>query len=344
VQGELRNWWFSKTTSHRVESMKHGFKAIWAALAVSAAIAATPVQAQELGTQPIRMIVGVAAGGATDVTARMIAQKMSESLGITVIVENRPGAFFEAAYREVTSAKPDGHTLFMISASTTVAQPVRKDFPYDIRKLAPISEVSKGPFILTSRKGLNFKNVNDLIEYGKKNPGKLSFGSGGGAGSSLSLATQLLRLRAGIEIVEVPYKGAANALTDVLGEHIDAMFDALPVEVPQVKAGAVSGLAVTSAQRSPALPQVPTMIESGLKDFEAYNYFGVLATSGTPPAIVQKLQGAVVKAVASPDVVAEFEKQGMAPVGGTPEEFAKMLNEDLDRWTKVMKQAGIEPQ
>lgn len=323
--------------------MKHILKTAAPAL-IAGLLLTAPVQAQELGSQPIRMIVGLAAGGATDVTARIIAQKMSQSLGTTVVVENRPGAFFEAAYRELTNAKPDGHTLFMISASTTVAQPVRKDFPYDIRKMTAISEVSKGPFILTSRKGLNFKTVNDLVDYGKKNPGKLSFGSGGGAGSSLSLATELLRLRTGIQIVNVPYKGAANALTDLLGAHIDAMFDALPVEVAQVKAGAVTGLAVTGAQRSPALPQVPTMIESGFKDFEAYNYFGLLATPGTPPAIVKKLHEAVVKAVASPDVVAEFEKQGMAPVAGTPDAFAKMLVEDLERWTLVMKQAGIEPQ
>lgn len=323
--------------------MKHSLQIAASAL-IAGILLTAPVQAQELGSQPIRMIVGLAAGGATDVTARIIAQKMSQSLGTTVVVENRPGAFFEAAYRELTNAKPDGHTLFMISASTTVAQPVRKDFPYDIRKMTAISEVSKGPFILTSRKGLNFKTVNDLVDYGKKNPGKLSFGSGGGAGSSLSLATELLRLRTGIQIVNVPYKGAANALTDLLGAHIDAMFDALPVEVAQVKAGAVTGLAVTGAQRSPALPQVPTMIESGFKNFEAYNYFGLLATPGTPPAIVKKLHDAVVKAVASPDVVAEFEKQGMAPVAGTPDAFAKMLVEDLERWTLVMKQAGIEPQ
>jgi tripartite-type tricarboxylate transporter receptor subunit TctC len=329
---------------HLIKTVKDLIKTVGAALVAAALVAAAPVQAQDLGTQPIRMIVGLAAGGATDVTARIIAQKMSDSLGIPVVVENRPGAFFEAAYREVTRAAPDGHTLFMISASTTVAQPVRKDFPYDIRKLTPIAEVSKGPFILTSRKGLNFKTVNDLIAYGKANPGKLSFGSGGGAGSSLSLATQLLRLRAGIQIVDVPYKGAANALTDVLGEHIDAMFDALPVEVPQVKAGAVSGLAVTSAQRSPALPQVPTMIESGLKDFEAYNYFGLLATPGTPKPIVDRLHDAVAKAVASPEVISEFEKQGMAPAAGTPEDFAKMLVDDLDRWAKVMKDAGIQPQ
>jgi tripartite-type tricarboxylate transporter receptor subunit TctC len=324
--------------------MKRIIKAAVPALIAATLLTAPTAQAQDFGSQPIRMIVGVAAGGATDVTARMIAQKLSQSLGTSVIVENRPGAFFEAAYREVTHAAPDGHTLFMISASTTVAQPVRKEFPYDIRKLAAISEVSQGPFILTSRKGLGFKSVNDLVDYGKKNPGKLTFGSGGGAGSSLSLATQLLRLRADISIVDVPYKGAANALTDVLGEHIDAMFDALPVEVAQVKAGGVTGLAVTGAQRSPALPNVPTMIESGFKDFEAYNYFGLLATPGTPPAIVKKLQEGVVKAVASPDIIAEFEKQGMNPVGGTPEEFAKMLAEDLARWTQVMKQAGIEPQ
>src|SRR5665647_1316985 len=317
--------------------MKRIIKAAVPALIAATLLTAPTAQAQDFGSQPIRMIVGVAAGGATDVTARMIAQKLSQSLGTSVIVENRPGAFFEAAYREVTHAAPDGHTLFMISASTTVAQPVRKEFPYDIRKLAAISEVSQGPFILTSRKGLVFKSVNDLVDYGKKNPGKLTFGSGGGAGSSLSLATQLLRLRADISIVDVPYKGAANALTDVLGEHIDAMFDALPVEVAQVKAGAVTGLAVTGAQRSPALPNVPTMIESGFKDFEAYNYFGLLATPGTPPAIVKKLQEGVVKAVASPDIIAEFEKQGMNPVGGTPEEFAKMLAEDLERWTQVMK-------
>src|SRR5665647_1737135 len=138
-------------------------------------------QAQDFGGKPIRMIVGVVAGGATDVTARIIAQKLSESLGTPVVVENKPGAFFEPAYREVTSAAPDGHTIFMISASTVVSQPGRKDFPYDIRKLTAISEVSEGPFILTSRKSLGFKSVADLVAYGKKNPGKLSFGSGGGA-------------------------------------------------------------------------------------------------------------------------------------------------------------------
>lgn len=302
------------------------------------------VRAQDFSDRPIRMIVGVAAGGATDVTGRIIAQELSQSLKTPVLVENKPGAFFIPAYRELVGAPPDGHTVFMISASTVVTQPSRKNFPYDIRKLSAITEVSAGPFILTSRKSLNFKNVGDLVAYGKKHPGQLKFGSGGGAGSSLSLSAELLRLRAGLTIINVPYKGAANALTDLLGGSIDAMFDALPVEVGQVKNGAVTGLAVTSDKRSPALPEVPTMIESGYKDFETYNYFGLLAPPNTPPDIVQKLRDATAKALQSPKVIATFEEQGMTPVGNQPAEFAKMLSDDLDRWTQVIKEAGIEPQ
>jgi tripartite-type tricarboxylate transporter receptor subunit TctC len=300
--------------------------------------------AQDFAGRPIRIIVGVAAGGATDVTARIIAQKLSQSLKTPVIVEDRPGAFFEAAYRELMSSPPDGRTLFMISASTTVTQPGRKNFPYDIRKLSAIAEVSEGPFILTSNPARGFKTVSDLVAYGKAHPGKLTFGSGGGAASSLSLHAELLRLRAGVSIINVPYKGAANALTDVLGGQIDAMFDALPVEVEQVKSGKVTGLAVTSAKRSPALPDVPTMAEAGFKDFVTYNYFGLLGPPNVPPDIVKKIHDAVVQAVAEPDVVALFNKQGMTPVRSRPEDFAKMLAQDLERWTQVIKDAGIAPQ
>jgi tripartite-type tricarboxylate transporter receptor subunit TctC len=327
--------------------MKRQFKAL--ALGVTLASAGLlggheRASAQDFRGRPIRVIVGIAAGGATDVTARMIAQKLSQSLNTPVIVENRPGAYFEPSYREIMSAAPDGHTLFMTSASTIVTQPTRKNYPYDIRKLSAISEVSEGPFILTSKPALGFKTANDLIAYGKKNPGKLTFGSGGGAGSSLSMHAELLRLRGGITIVNVPYKGAANALTDLLGGQIDAMFDALPVEVAQVQAGKVTGLAVTSAQRSPALPDVPTFVESGFKDLVTYNYFGLLAPPNTPANVIKKLHDATVEAVKDPTVIAQFEKQGMSPVGNQPAEFAKMLAEDLERWTQVMKDAGIEPQ
>jgi tripartite-type tricarboxylate transporter receptor subunit TctC len=316
---------------------------VLAGIALVSAQARTAL-AQDFAKAAIRIIVGLAAGGATDVTARLVAQKLTESLHTNVYVENKPGAAFEPAYRELTSAPPDGHTLFLISASTVVTQPFRKDYPFDVRKMAPVTEVSDGPFIIVARKSLGVKNIGELVAYGKANPGKLTFGSGGGAGSSLSLAAELFRLQAGITIVNVPYKGAADSLNNLLGSHIDAMFDAMPVEVGQVKAGNVAGLAVTSAKRSPALPDVPTMAESGFKDFVVANYFGLLATPGTPPAVVQKLRDEVAKAVALPDVVGLFEKQGMAPVADQPAEFGELLKTDLARWTKVIKDADIKPQ
>jgi tripartite-type tricarboxylate transporter receptor subunit TctC len=314
------------------------------ALALCAlAFAGAPAIAQDLSGNPIRMIVAVAAGGATDVTARLIAQRLTASLNTNVYVENKPGGAFEPAYRELANAAPDGHTLFMISAAIVVNQPAQRDYPFDIRKMTPVTEVSEGPFILTARKSLNFKDVRDLVAYGKANPGKLTFGAGGGSGSSLSLTAELLRISAGITIVNVPYKGAAEALNDLLGGRVDAMFDAMPVEVGQVKSGNVSGLAVTSAQRAAALPEVPTMVEAGFKDYVVSNYFGLIAPPNTPPAIVKKLRDETAKALASSDIVELFAKQGMVPVGNEPAQFGAMLATDLARWTDVIDKAGLTP-
>jgi|SRR6185369_895694 len=316
-----------------------------AIFAACAAFLTTPMaRAQDFAGKPIRIIVGLVAGGATDVTARLIAQKLSASLQTNVYVENKPGGAFEPAFREVMTAPPDGRTLFMISAGVVVTQPAQKNYPFDIRELTPVTNVSEGPFILVARKSLNVKTLADLVAHAKQNPGKLTFGSGGGAAGSLALTAEMLRLNAGITIVNVPYKGAANALNDLLGDHIDAMFDAMPVQVEQVKAGKVVGLAVTSATRSPALPDVPTMVESGYKDFTATNYFALLAPPNTPPAIAKKLRDEVAKAVASPEVVEVFAKQGMAPVADEPAAFGQFIKEDLARWTKVIKDAGIQPQ
>jgi tripartite-type tricarboxylate transporter receptor subunit TctC len=321
----------------------------WQQTAAAALIALVPLgghfraAAQEFSGKPIRIIVGLAPGGGTDVTARLIAQRLSASLATNVYVENKPGGAFEPAYRELTGAAPDGHTLFLISTATVVTQPAQKDYPFDVRRMTPVTEVADGPFILTGRIALGFRNVTDLVAYGRKNSGKLTFGSGGGSAGSLALNAELLRLAAGIAIVNVPYKGAAEALSDLLGGRVDAMFDATPIEIPQVKAGAVSGLAVTGAQRLAALPQVPTMLESGFKEYNVSNYFGILAPPDTPPAIAQKLRDEVAKAVAAPDIVDLFDKQGMKAVASEPAEFSKVLATDLARWTDVIKQAGIEP-
>jgi tripartite-type tricarboxylate transporter receptor subunit TctC len=327
------------TYSVRVAHCALAFIALMLAIAQ-----ARPAAAQDFSDRPIRIIVGLAPGGATDVTARLIAQRLTQSLNTNVYVENKPGGAFEPAYRELTTAPPDGHTLFMISAAVTVTQPAQKDYPYDIRKMTPVTEVSEGPFVLVGRKALGFKNVTELVDYGKKNPGKLTFGSGGGTGSSLSLAAELLRISAGITIVNVPYKGAAEALNDLLGGRVDAMFDAMPVQVGQVKAGNVAGLAVTSAQRAPALPDVPTMAESGFKDYVVSNYFGLLAPPDTPPGIAKKLRDEIAKAVAAQDVAELFDKQGMKPVADEPAKFGGVLAADLARWTDVIKKAGIQVQ
>ena len=303
-----------------------------------------PAEAQDSFGKPIRILVGVAAGGATDVTARLIAQELSATLHANVYVENKTGGAFEPVFRELASAAPDGRTLFMISAAMVVNQAAHKDYRFDIRKMTPVTEVSEGPFILVGRKGANFKSISELIDFGRKNPGKLTFGSGGGAGSSLSLTAELLRLRAGITIVNAPYKGAAAALNDLLGDHIDAMFDAMPVQVGQVKAGNVIGLAVTSAKRTEALPDVPTMVEAGYKDFVVSNYFGLIAPPSTPPAIAKRLRDEVSKVVADPDVADLFSKQGMGPVANEPAEFGELIKTDLERWMTVINDAGIERQ
>lgn len=319
------------------------FLARWIA-GLALALTAQVASAQDFSAKPIRIIVGLVAGGATDVTARLVAQKLTDALHTNVYVENRPGGLFIPATKELIGAPPDGHTLLMISTSNVVTQPLHPDYPVDLRTLTPVTEVSDGPLILVARKDLPIKSVADLIAYAKANPGKLTFGSGGGTGSSLYLAAELLRLKTQIKFQHVPYRGAAAALNDLLGAHIDLMFDAMPVMSQQAKAGNVTPLAVTSAKRSPVLPAVPTMMEAGLKDFEVVNYFGLFAPPKTPPAIAHRLRDEIAKAVATPDMVEQFASQGMAPVASEPADFGRHLAAELERWAQVIKDAGIKPE
>jgi tripartite-type tricarboxylate transporter receptor subunit TctC len=305
---------------------------------------AMPVQAQDLAAGPIRMLVGLAAGGATDVMARLVAQKMSENLRSTVLVENKVGGNFIPALRELTGSPPDGHTLFFISTSTLITQPLHPDYPFDLTKLTAITQVATGPLILVVRNDLGIKTLAELIDHARKNPGKLSFGAGGGTGSSLYFAAELLKAKTGIKITIVNYRGAGPALNDLLGGHIDGMFDAMPVMVVQAQEGKVTPLAVTSTKRSPALPNVPTIMESGVPDYEMSGWFGILAPAGTPPAIAQRLRDEVAKAVAAPDVVASLGKQGMVPLATQPDAWAKYLKSELDVYTKITKDANIKPE
>src|SRR3979411_804057 len=277
-----------------------------------------PADAQDFSGRPIRMLVGLAAGGATDVMARIVAQKLSESLHTPVLVENKTGGNFIPALRDLTSAAPDGHTLLFISTSTLITQPLIPDYPFDLTKLTPITQVATGPLILVVKNGLGIKTLGELISHAKMNPGKLSFGAGGGTGSSLYFATELLKAKTGIKITIVNYRGAGPALNDLLGGHIHGMFDAMPVMAVQAKEGKVTPLAVTSATRSPVLPNVPTILESGVPDYEMAGWFGIRAPAGPPPAIAQRLRDEVAKAVAAPDVVSTLASQGMEPLANQP--------------------------
>jgi tripartite-type tricarboxylate transporter receptor subunit TctC len=269
---------------------------------------------------------------------------MSEGLHTPVLVENKAGGNFIPAVRELTGSAPDGHTLFFISTSTLITQPLHPDYPFDLTKLTPICQVATGPLILVVRKDLPIKNVSDLVAYAKANPGKLSFGAGGGTGSSLYFATELLKSKTGITAATIPYRGAGPALNDLLGGHIDAMFDAMPVMANQVKAGTVTPLAVTGTKRSSALPDVPTVMESGVPDYEIAGWFGILAPAGMPPTIAQRLRDEVAKAVAAPDVVAQLDSQGMQPLASQPAEWHDYMLVELERYAKIIKDANIKPE
>jgi tripartite-type tricarboxylate transporter receptor subunit TctC len=313
-------------------------------LPLAAALAAQPAAAQELQPgKPIRLIVGLSPGGGTDVTARLVAQKMSQSMGMTVLVENKAGGNFIPAAREVATAAPDGHTLYFISTSSLITQALFADYPYDMTKFAPVTEVATGPLILVARNDLGVKSVSELIALAKQQPGKIRFAAGGGVGSSLGVATILLKARTGIDINIVPYRGAAPALNDLLGGHVDAMFDAMPVMAVQAKEGKVTPLAVTGSKRSFALPDVPTIQETGL-DYLINGWYGILAPPGTPQPIAQKLRDEAAKAVAPADVVETLAKQGMEPRGTQPGDWAKYLQDELAFYAKIIKDANLKPQ
>ncbi|MEI8151245.1 MAG: tripartite tricarboxylate transporter substrate-binding protein [Hyphomicrobiales bacterium] len=315
---------------------------LWLAGAL-AAVAVAPAQAQDFPSRPIRMIVGLPAGGGTDVQARLVSQKLAENMKTTVVVENKPGGNFTLAAKELAAAPADGHTLYFISSSSLITQALHPDYPIDNLKFTPVTEVSTGPMILVARNGLGVKTVGELIDLVKKKPGGIKFGMGGGNGSSMGLATALFQTSTGTSINMVPYRGSAPALNDLLGEHIDVMFDAMPMMSVQAKEGKVTPLAVTGAKRSATLPDVGTMRDAGLK-YELTGWYGILAPAGTPPAIVQKIRDEVVKAVAPPEIVKTLASQGMEPRATQPADFAKYMASEFAFYRQIVKDASLKPE
>jgi tripartite-type tricarboxylate transporter receptor subunit TctC len=313
-----------------------------AAMAVAALMIVAPASAQQRG-QPVRIVVPTVAGGAADAVARLMGQRLQEDIGVTVLVENKAGGLFAPALRDVANSPADGTTIFMVTTSVLMSQVLHPEIPYDLtRDYTPIIEVATGPLILVGRKDLPFNTVAGLVAHAKKNPGKLVFASPGGNGSAFSLAAMLLMSTAGFEALNVPYKSAAPALNDLLGGHVDLMFDAMPVEVGQVQAGNVLGFMVTGPRRVATLAQVPSAPEAGMPTLDVAGWFGFLAPPKTPASVVAPIHDAMAKALTRSELIAQLEAQGVVPVGGTPQEWGAYLERERVRWSTFVAEHGIK--
>ena len=307
-------------------------------------IAASPAAlAQDYPTRPVRLVVAAAPGGGTDISARLIAPKLTEYLGRQVVVENRPGATTTIGAEFVARAAPDGHTLLMGVSSLAINPYIRARVPYDaVKDFAPISQVVVVPNLLVAHPSLPVRSVPELIAFARPRPGQLNFAAGG-AGSNQHLAIVLFLSMTGLKIVHVPYKGQGPALLDAIAGHVHLMMSNILSALPHVKNGRIRALGVTSPKRVTVVPDIPTVAETGVPGYEVVQWYGILAPAATPRDIIATLHAATVRALKDPAIRAHFINDGGEPIGGTPEEFAAVIRADLKKWGKVVKDMGIKP-
>ena len=301
----------------------------------------TSALAQAYPTKPVTIIVPFAAGGTTDILARIIGQALTAELGQSVVVDNRAGAGGNIGGQAAAKATPDGHTLFMGTVGThAINASLYKKMPFDpVKDFAPLTRVANVPNLLVANPAQPYKSVKDLIAYAKANPGKVNFGSSGN-GSSIHLSGELFKSLAKVDMQHAPYKGSAPAVTDLLGNQIGIMFDNMPSAIQHVRSGKLVPLAVTTAKRSPELPNVPTIAEAGVPGYEATSWFGMFAPAGTPAPVLAKLNAAIVKVLAQPDVKKKINEQGAEVYSETPEQFAAFIQAESVKWGKVVKESG----
>jgi tripartite-type tricarboxylate transporter receptor subunit TctC len=292
--------------------------------------------------KPVRIIVGFAPGGGVDVPARIVAQRLNETFG-PVIVENRPGHDGIVAGDYVAKSAPDGYTFVLVSAGHAMNSILHaKTLPYHpVNDFAPVSLVAQGPLVLVVNPSLPVKNLKELVALAKRQPGKLNFASSG-SGGTMHLAGELLKTMAKVDIVHVPYKGGGPALTDVIGGQIELTFVGAPAAMGHIRSGRLKVLAVSSAKRAAALPDVPTVAELGYPGFEVAAWYGLLGAARTPPAYVNQLSAEIARAVNTPDVKEKLLASGIESVGSTPEQFTEHLKREIARWTPVVAKAGLK--
>ena len=330
------------STQPPVTSRRQFALGLLATAALSSGLATTAAQAQPaFPSRPLSIIVPFAAGGATDILARIVGQALSTEIGQSVIIENRPGAGGNIGGQLAAKANPDGHTLFMGAVGTHAINPsLYKKMPYDpIKDLAPLTRVANVPNLLVANPQQPFKTVQELIAYAKAHPGKVNFGSSGN-GTSIHLSGEMFSHMAKVDIVHVPYKGSAPAMNDLLGNQIAIMFDNMPSALQYVRAGKLNALGVTSAKRSPELPNVPTIAEAGVPGYEASSWFGLFVPAATPAPVQAKLHAALVKVLAQPDVKKRMADQGAEVVSEKPEQFAAFIQAESRKWGQVVRASG----
>ena len=315
-----------------------------AATVATAATLATPLlRAQAVPTGPVRIVVGFAPGGGTDILARVVGQKLATMWNVTVLVENKAGASGVIAADYVAKQPADGNTLLMAHINSHAIAPalIAKMNYNAVTDFSPISMVGITPNLLICNEKQPARTVKDLVELCKKNPGQISFGSAGN-GSAQHLALEMFKLAAGIEALHVPYKGSGPMLTDLIGGQINYSFDTMTAATPHVKGGKAIAIAQTRAKRAKSYPNVPTMIESGFPNFEATTWYGLVGPAKMPVAMVKRMNEDINKVLLMPDVMEKFEQYGAEDGGGTPEKFASFIQTESVKWAKVVKEAGVK--
>ena len=296
---------------------------------------------QTYPSKPVRVVVPFAPGGGSDFTGRLIAQKLSERMGTQFIVENKPGAGGNLGASEVVKAAPDGYTLLIISASYTVNPSVYKLAFDPVNDITPIIQISGGPYVIAVHPSVPAKTLAELVELAKKQPDKLAYGSSG-SGSIMHVASEYFLDSAKIKVLHVPYKGTGPALQDTIGGQVQLVFGAIPATLPHVKSGRLRALAVTTAKRVAAAPDLPTVAESGYAGYEVTNWHGMVGPKGLPKDVLERLNREINEIIKSEDMKKHMETEGLEPAGGSPARFGEILKSEAERWAKVVKQAGIK--
>jgi tripartite-type tricarboxylate transporter receptor subunit TctC len=301
---------------------------------------ASPALADVYPSRPIRLVVGYAAGGATDVIARLVGQKLSEALGQPVVIENRPGAGATVASDMVARSAPDGYTIFMSTIANTINSSLYPKLPFDfVRDFSPITLVASIPNVLVVHPSVPAKDLKEFIALAKSKPGEINFASSG-SGSSIHLSGELFNLVAGVKLIHIPYKGSAPAMTDLIGGQVQSMFDNLPSALPYIKAGKLRALGLTSNVRSAAVPTIPTLAEAGLPGCEIISWFSLSAPAKTPNEIIARLNAETAKALMQPDIKEKLAAMGAEPIPSTPEVAAAFIKTETAKWAQVVKASG----